>query len=116
MANFSPVQLRRKTWSRIARTAWVGCTALISFTSIASASVLDDLSGIGNYDIIALGSGKTIAINSGPITGNVLLGHGVNAAFSGGGNGQITGTLFFEVVSLVLIHSTNCKPLPHLCW
>jgi hypothetical protein len=60
-----------------------------------SASSLD-LGVLANFTVVDLGSGTTIGQNSGPVTGNELLGNGVTAAFSGGGGGQITGTLFFD--------------------
>src|SRR5947209_119644 len=45
-----------------------------------------------NYAIIALGSGNTptLSWNSGPVNGNVLMGQGEKAGFSGGGNGGLT--------------------------
>jgi hypothetical protein len=49
-----------------------------------------------NYAVIDLASGQTIGQNSGPVAGNELLGNGVKAAFSGGGNGQITGVLYYD--------------------
>jgi hypothetical protein len=49
-----------------------------------------------NYALVDLASGKTLGLNSGPIAGNVLLGNGVTAAFAGGNNGQITGTLSYD--------------------
>ena len=55
-----------------------------------------DLGTATNYAVVALGTGETIGQNSGPVTGNELLGHYVTAAFSGGGNGQITGTLYYD--------------------
>ena len=48
------------------------------------------------YALVDLGNGTTIGQNSGPVTGNELLGNGVKAAFSGGNNGQITGTLYYD--------------------
>jgi hypothetical protein len=60
-----------------------------------SASSLN-LGDLANYAVVDLGSGFTIGQNSGPVTGNELLGNGVTAAFSGGNNGQITGTLYYD--------------------
>jgi hypothetical protein len=48
------------------------------------------------YALIDLGSGTTLGQNSGPLTGDELLGNGVKAAFAGGGNGSITGTLYYD--------------------
>ncbi len=55
-----------------------------------------DLGSAGNYALVDEGSGTTLGFNSGPNIGDVLLGNNVNAAFSGGGNGQISGTLFYD--------------------
>ena len=66
---------------------------LAALPSKASTLTLGTLT---NYSLVDLGTGDTISINSGPIAGNVLLGDGVKAAFSGGNNGQITGTLYYD--------------------
>jgi hypothetical protein len=55
-----------------------------------------DLGTAGDYTVVALGQNFTIGQNSGPVVGNEILGNGVNAAFSGGGNGAITGTLSYD--------------------
>jgi hypothetical protein len=44
-----------------------------------------------NYAVVSVGLSSSIMVNSGPITGNVLLGDGNNSSSSGGGNGQVTG-------------------------
>ena len=44
-----------------------------------------------NYTVVSVGPNASVKINSGPITGNVLLGDGTDATSSGGNNGQITG-------------------------
>jgi hypothetical protein len=51
-----------------------------------------DLGMDRNYAIIALGNGNTptFSWNSGPVAGNVLMGQGEKASFSGGGNGGLT--------------------------
>lgn len=67
----------------------------IVFAAPAAADGLN-LGTAGNYALVDLGNGTTLGLNSGPINGSVLLGNGVNAAFSGGNNGQITGTLFYD--------------------
>src|ERR1700719_2322483 len=61
----------------------------------AAAGTLD-LGTAANYALVDLGSGTTLGENSGPVTGSELLGNGVTANFSGGGNGQITGTLYYD--------------------
>ena len=78
----------------------ISLSVLIASTLIlaaipAKADVLT-LGTLTNYALVDLGTGDTISINSGPISGNVLLGGGVKAAFSGGNNGQITGTLYYD--------------------
>lgn len=67
----------------------------VVFAAPAAADGLN-LGTAGNYAIVDLGKGTTLGLNTGPINGSVLLGNGVNAAFAGGNNGQITGTLFYD--------------------
>ena len=55
-----------------------------------------DLGAANGYAIVELGSGKTVKINSGPNIGNVLVGNGAVTSSSGGGNGQITGTVYYD--------------------
>lgn len=59
-----------------------------------------NLGTAANYSVVALGSGKTIGLNSGPNDGSFLLGNGVTANFSGGNNGSIAGTLFYDDTTL----------------
>lgn len=54
------------------------------------------MGSLSNYALVALGNGKTIGQNSGPVAGNELLGNGITAGFAGGNNGQITGTLYYD--------------------
>lgn len=79
-------------WLSVA-TILVGLTG--SSAQIAKADPIN-LGTAGNYALVDLGMGTQLGLNSGPIAGNVLLGNGVNAAFSGGNNGKITGTLFYD--------------------
>ncbi len=46
-----------------------------------------------NYAVISVGSNASIKVNSGPITGSVLLGYGTTSSSSGGNNGKVTGTV-----------------------
>src|ERR1700761_5544609 len=69
--------------------------AVLFGTQQSKADTLN-LGTLTNYALVDLGTGDTISVNSGPISGNVLLGGGVKAAFSGGNNGQITGTLYYD--------------------
>ena len=55
-----------------------------------------DLGVAGNYAVVALGSGKKVSQNSGPINGSELFGNSVQAAFSGGANQPITGTVYYD--------------------
>jgi hypothetical protein len=55
-----------------------------------------DLGTADDYAVVALGTGLTLKINSGPNIGDFLLGNGVQADFSGGGNGAIIGTVFYD--------------------
>ena len=44
-----------------------------------------------NSAVVSVGQNASITVNSGPITGNVLLGNGTTSSSSGGGNGKVTG-------------------------
>lgn len=68
----------------------------VLLTALPSQAGTLSLGILTNYALVDLGSGATIGVNSGPIAGNVLLGGGVKAAFSGGNNGQIAGTLYYD--------------------
>lgn len=46
-----------------------------------------------NYAVVSVGPFASIMVNSGPITGNVLLGDGTTSSSSGGGGGLITGVV-----------------------
>lgn len=75
------------------KTLIYGVVVISSLATVVGAQV-PDLGLAGNYGVVA--TGDRIRVNSGPNTGDFLLGQGVNAAFSGGGNGAIVGTLFFD--------------------
>lgn len=74
---------------------------VVSIPAYASTIPLD-MTGLSGYGLVALGDG-TIGQNSGPLTGNELLGQDITANFAGGGNGQITGTLYYDNT----VHGTN---------
>jgi hypothetical protein len=59
----------------------------------ASAAVLTEGTVLPNYAVVSVGPNSSIMVNSGPITGNVLLGDGNTSSSSGGGNGQVTGVV-----------------------
>ena len=46
-----------------------------------------------NYAIVSVGPTASLMVNSGPITGKVLIGDSSTATSAGGGNGQVTGGL-----------------------
>src|SRR6476661_6657428 len=52
---------------------------------------LNEGSVLPNYAVISVGPNASIKVNSGPITGNVLLGDGTTSSSSGGNNGKVTG-------------------------
>jgi hypothetical protein len=80
-------------------------TRLAIFLSLAGlaapASAGINLASLGNYGIVELGSGNNVNINSGPNTGNVLVGQGATATSAGGGNGSILGTVYTDNKALV---------------
>jgi hypothetical protein len=57
----------------------------------ASAGPLTEGTVLPNYAIVSVGPNSSIKVNSGPITGNVLLGDGNVSSSSGGNNGRVTG-------------------------
>ncbi len=54
-------------------------------------SPLPQGSVLPNYAVVSVGPNSSIMVNSGPITGNVLLGDGTTSSSSGGNNGKVTG-------------------------
>src|SRR5689334_2365077 len=56
-------------------------------------SPLPEGSVLPNYAVVSVGPNASVTVNSGPIKGSVLLGNGTTSTSSGGGNGQITGTV-----------------------
>jgi len=56
-------------------------------------SPLPEGSVLPNYAVVSVGPDASVTVNSGPIKGSVLLGNGTTSTSSGGGNGQITGTV-----------------------
>jgi hypothetical protein len=72
-----------------------------TFLLSAPAAAAIDLGTLGNYGIVELGSGNNVNINSGPNTGNVLVGQGATATSAGGGNGSIIGTVYTDNKALV---------------
>jgi hypothetical protein len=65
-----------------------------------------NLGTAANYVVVDLADGTTFGWNSGPETGNVLVGNGVTVSTSGGNNGGLAGhTLFYDSTTL-------CNPGP----
>lgn len=64
---------------------------ILSATASSFATPLPEGSVLPNYAVVSTGPTASIKVNSGPITGNVLLGNGTTSSSSGGGNGQVTG-------------------------
>ena len=75
-----PFTLQSQTLSEIRRQAELN-------------SPLPQSSVLSNYAVISVGPNASVTVNSGPITGNVLLGDGTNSSSSGGNNGRVTGTV-----------------------
>jgi hypothetical protein len=79
----------------------VGALAIPAMTALATmfgavpafANSLTEGSVLPNYAVVSVGPNSSIMVNSGPITGNVLLGDGNTSSSSGGGNGQVTGVV-----------------------
>jgi hypothetical protein len=79
--------------SRAATVGIIGFTALATTFGVAPATAIPLTEGtvLPNYAVVSVGPSASIMVNSGPITGNVLLGDGSTSASSGGGGGQVTG-------------------------
>jgi hypothetical protein len=69
----------------------------LSWTAPASADCLC-LGTAANYAVVDLGDGTTFGWNNTPVTGNMLLGNGVTANFSGGA--ADTGTVYYDSSTL----------------
>jgi hypothetical protein len=76
MANYSPFALRRKTWSRIARTAWLlAPLTIIQSVSTAHASPFT-LGAFDDYGILLnMGTGDNADINTPPVNANIGVGN-----------------------------------------
>lgn len=66
-----------------------------SFAQPAPAAGLD-LGNAAGYGIAFAGRGSSLKINNGPIVGNPLVGDGTTVTTSGGGNGQVIGTIITD--------------------
>lgn len=65
-----------------------------------------------NFAVVSVGPNASLMVNSGPITGTVLIGNGSKATSAGGGNGAVTGGV--DVSGTVTgdnLQSLNTKPV-----
>lgn len=90
--------MRRQLASRT--LAVVAVLAVVATAAPQARAGMLDLGTANDYSVVALGNGDTIHLNSGPNAGDFLIGNGITAAFSGGGNGSIAGTLFYDNTTL----------------
>ncbi len=74
--------------------AVLGASAQASSVSITNAGI--NYGDDANYGIVSVGSKANLNINSGPNTGNVLVGQGSVVTTSGGGNGALIGTINYD--------------------
>ncbi|HEX3114244.1 MAG TPA: PEP-CTERM sorting domain-containing protein [Bradyrhizobium sp.] len=58
-------------------------------------------SNLSPYAIVSVGPSASLTINSGPISGKVLVGDGSSVTTSGGNNGSITGGTFADTTALL---------------
>jgi hypothetical protein len=72
--------------------------------SEARATTLMEGSDLSPYAVVSVGPSASIMVNSGPITGKVLLGDGSTANSSGGNHGSVTGGVFTDKASTNLSH------------
>ena len=92
---FNHMSMSPKTPLAMVKSVSVALALFSALTAPVMAAGLD-LGAANGYAIVELGSGKTVKINSGPNVGNVLVGNSAVTSSSGGGNGQITGTVFYD--------------------
>lgn len=78
---------------------------VVALGSASTANAAVNLGSLGNYGIVELGSHldthgnvvhDNVNINSGPNTGNVLVGQGATGTSAGGGNGSINDTVYVD--------------------
>lgn len=80
--------------------ATAAAIALLGATS-AQAVVFPSTPDLSPYAIVSVGSHASLTINSGPIAGKVLVGHGSSVSTSGGNNGAIQGGAFADTQALL---------------
>jgi hypothetical protein len=83
--------VKRQSFPACAALSGLTVLATICFASpFALAGTLPTSSVLPNYAIVSVGSSASIKMNSGPVTGKVLVGFGSTVSASGGGGGLIT--------------------------
>jgi hypothetical protein len=71
--------------------AWLGLLIPAMSAPAAHADTITEGSVLPNYAVVSVGPNASLTVNSGPITGSVLIGDGSTTSSSGGNNGQVTG-------------------------
>lgn len=107
----------RKCCSLLARATITGLTVsvIVCFaSSFAVAGSLPTSTVLPNYAIVSVGSTASIKMNSGPVTGKVLVGFGSTVSASGGGGGLITGGVDNSV--LTTRPTTGCGATQMACF
>jgi len=96
------MRVKNLSGSAVQRRVAVGVLLALSAVLSAFPASADTLASDGlnlgndlNYAVIDLGNGTTFGWNTGPVTGNVLVGNGVTLSMSGGNNGGIVGGSLF---------------------
>lgn len=101
-------------WNRFTLKLAGALALLLAFALPASAQSLSGLDlGLANdYAFVSLGAGGSAKINSGPVTGSVLIGQGATLATSGGNNGGLTngGILYYDNTASTDSSGLNTPP------
>lgn len=84
------MKLSVRSFSLPAIATLTGLTVFCFASSLAFAGTLPTSTVLPNYAIVSVGSTASIKMNSGPVTGKVLVGFGSTVSASGGGGGLIT--------------------------
>ena len=90
------IERKRHLWA-----AGVACFAVATAIAPANATPFPPIPDLKLYAIVSVGPKASLTINSGPITGKVLVGDGSAVSTSGGGNGSITGGAVADTFGLL---------------
>lgn len=94
----------------------VGTLAVLPMLPMLPASAASLFTGLGaasGYSLVSLGSDAEFNINSGPLTGDILVGQGTKLSSSGGGGGVITGRVDYDnTTNIDGLNSLNTAPSP----